>query len=160
MARNEVTEEPSVLNLNLRVCSEQDTPRILELCRHFQEESNYPFPFDQEYVQGFVSDLLSQSNALILGLSDHQGELQGVLGAIVVNHPFFNIPFASELIFWIEPEYRGNKKSVEMIQAYEYWAVNKMGCKIVTLDNQADSLDLLYEKLNYNKTMHQWSKMF
>lgn len=145
--------------MELKLCNTQNVDDIVSLCQHFQDASRYQFPFAQEFVQRQVSDLLSKENCLTLGLF-HEDRLVGVLIGLSTIHPFFNVPFAGELIFWIEPEYRGSKKAIEMIQAYEYWAVNKMNCQMVTMDNQADSLDVLYEKLGYKKTMHQWSKIF
>lgn len=146
-------------HLGLRVGKLDDVPRILVMCKAFHNYSGYKFPFEEDYVRHFIIRTIHNKSSIVLVL-DFKGTAVGVLAAAAVEHIYSPINVSTELVWWVEPEFRGSKKALELVKAYEYWAVNKMHCKLVTMTSLADGVDKLYEKLGYTKKEHNWCKEF
>lgn len=67
--------------------------------------------------------------------------------------PFSNDKIASELAWYIEPSYRGHRKAVELVYAYEAWA-RTVGCKHVSMSLLSTLTDAskFYVRMGYTQT--------
>lgn len=86
------------------------------------------------------------------------GELKGFLLGIAVPI-WFDVSnwSAIELAWWIDPEHRGSRHSIEMVKMFEQWAANMEVSRVVLSDiefeDQAQPAGTLIERLGY--TLHE-----
>ncbi|WP_370878732.1 GNAT family N-acetyltransferase [Phyllobacterium ifriqiyense] len=102
-------------------------------------------------------DTLISNPAMLCLVLDDSGP-QGVLAAQSGTLPLAPVKVASELIWWIEPAYRG-RSAVAMLDAYEEWA-REQGCVFVNMVGLgADPLTTrLYERRGYSATERHFMK--
>lgn len=107
---------------------------------------------DPDRVDEFI-DVFFQSRPTdritILWVAD--GEPRGLLAAVAERNLFNYDRFAGELVWWIDPPYRKSRAAYKMIEAYEYWAKEKAGCKTVTLVDLMGNLDRYYKRKGYER---------
>lgn len=88
-------------------------------------------PFDADGFAARLAEFMAHPNALILLLDDGT-EAVGGLGAFCAPHFLFLRPMmATELFWWVEPDYRGGTAALRLLDYYEQWAAAK-GCGVVT----------------------------
>ena len=124
-----------------------DKFRVLLLAKNFHEASELPVPFNAAYASILFDQFLDGPEKLCLVL-DRDG-VQGVLAAQTGILPIAPVKAATEVIWWIEPEYRG-RDAVHMLVAYEAWA-EEQGCSFVNMVGLgADPLTAkFYERRGY-----------
>lgn len=108
----------------IRRASRADVPDMVRMAGEFIAASGTGLPFVPEYVEGSIRRHMVTSGALALVLDDDGP--RGMLCAIVSRSPLAPVTVAEELVWWIDPEYRG-RSALAMLAAYEKWAVG-MGC--------------------------------
>lgn len=110
---------------------------ITALARRFHLASGVPFDFDAAHASMSVAAYISTPRHLCL-VNEVDGALRGVLAAQASISPLAPILIAQELVFWIDPEWRGDAAR-KMIAAYEKWAVSE-GCVFAGLSGLNDPL--------------------
>ena len=147
----------------LKLLEEKDIPRFVELCKNFHDNS--PFK-DLKFEPTKVSDLAHKISAgakldsVVITMADTNDTVQGFIVGVVSETPFGVEKVAIELAWWVEPEYRGSRKSYELLLAYKAWA-RKVGCTIIQtgfLEGYSpETLDKVYTKMGMVK--HERSYM-
>ena len=107
-----------------------DKFRVLLLAKNFHEASLLPVPFNAAYASIVFDQFLDDPEKLCLVL-DLDGGVQGVLAAQTGILPIAPVKAATELIWWIDPAYRG-RDALHMLIAYEAWA-EEQGCSFVNM---------------------------
>ena len=107
-----------------------DKFRVLLLAKNFHEALGLPVPFNAAYASIVFDQFLDDPEKLCLVL-DRDGGVQGVLAAQTGILPIAPVKAATEVIWWIEPEYRG-RDALHMLTAYEAWA-EEQGCSFVSM---------------------------
>lgn len=74
----------------------------------------------------------------------------GMLALHVFEHPMMNRRVASELCWWIEPEYRGGSVSLRLIEHAQTWA-KVHGAESMEMVAATDQVGVVYERLGYAK---------
>jgi GNAT superfamily N-acetyltransferase len=144
-----------------------DWVEVLGLLKGSIEESPYAnVQRTDEQLMAVIAQFaiapIHQSVCLLLSDGD---KYIGFLAAVVsAAHPLmYNDPIASELIWWVSPEYRGGKQSVSLIHAYEEWA-RTVGCKRASLSNlfnpYHDRLDKVYQDMGFYPVEKSYMKEF
>jgi RimJ/RimL family protein N-acetyltransferase len=85
-----------------------------------------------------------------------------VVGALVgfsAEHPYYDVVVASELGWYVEPEYRG-KLSMNMLQDFESWAKKDAKANFVVMVYTEEMTDLskLYAAMEYELVEHTYKK--
>lgn len=138
----------------LKLLEEKDLPRVLELGRHFLAASPYSdLRFSEEATEAYLRSCLVNPEERICILSmDGEGNAVGALLAHVSTVPFSTDKVATELAWWVEPEYRNSRRGLELKQAYEFWA-RKMGATKISMalikTEHGPLLHKLYTKNGY-----------
>lgn len=153
---------PKTNSLNLALAQLDDVDSLVELAERFHEESENSQTFDVEITRdNIVGAIKDQENWLVLILQFKDRPV-GMLIAVTVPSLFGPDKLAVELAWYVEPEYRITKKSLEMIQMYEYWAENLMHVDLVSLSSlgtlNEDRLNKLYTRLGYKKEENTYVK--
>lgn len=134
----------------------EDKQRVLSMARNFHEASGVSFPFSAAYASMLFDACLSAPDRVCIVL-DEDGP-QGVLAAQAGTLPLAPIKAASELIWWIEPDFRG-RSAIQMLNAYEEWA-REQGCAYTNMVGLgSDPLTgRLYERRGYQAAERHFMK--
>ena len=101
---------------------------VLALCRRFHAASGVPFDFDPAHASITAQRCIDGPEALCLAL-EADGALRGVLAALTSISPLAPVRVADELIFWVDPAFRGRGPRL-MLKGYEDWA-RAQGCVLI-----------------------------
>lgn len=143
-------------SLSLRLAELRDREDFLRMSRSFYEET--PFYPSISYSEEKVEKLLhlavetNGSQCVVILLVANEVPC-GMLIGLASEVPFSNDKVASELAWWVDPPWRGRREALQLVDAYEAWAV-KVGCSSVAMSLLPTLTDLskLYERRGYKKT--------
>lgn len=114
----------------IRQAVKADRLAILSMVKRFHAESGVGLAFSGALASQTIDRVLADDNSLALVL-DLDGGLRGIFAAIIQQH-FFSLELcAQELVWWVDPAYRG-RGAVKMLTEYEDWARAK-GCHAVNM---------------------------
>lgn len=145
----------SIKTDTLRLASLDDIPYLLDLAKTQYETSGWDMiPVDytkaRQMFEKFVIE--GQKEAMVL-ISHDKGKAVGVMAAYAFTPLFSNSKVAVEVLWYLEPEYRG-RRGVDMKQAFEYWA-KLIGAEFVqygVLSTSPDGLEKLYQRDGMHKS--------
>lgn len=144
--------------MSLKLATLEDRDDVLRMCRSFFEVT--PYASVCTYNDLKVDALLklahtSNYQECLFLLFEENGIPHGLIVGYATQTPFSDDLIAAELAWWVDPEYRGTKGSMELVLAYETWA-RKIGCKHITMSLLPSltnpKVEDYYEKLGYVKT--------
>lgn len=138
----------------LKLATKEDVADIVLMAQRFHASSNQEDqPFDEHKVYSFIDALLSSGGTrsiIILACNDEMpfGFIVGVINENLFNRDLV----ATELAWWVEPEFRKTPDSIKLVEAYEYWA-SMMGARqshlTVTTSANHDVLCRFYKNRGY-----------
>ena len=100
-------------------------------------------------IRFFLDGPKTERIALVL---EHEGKAVGVLLAQTTTIIFAELKVGLEVMWWVEPEFRGKRKSFDLIFAFESWA-RTVGCTLTQLTTvetyQADKIGSFYKRIGY-----------
>lgn len=114
----------------IRLAQKDDRLAILAMCRRFHAESGVGLSFNPASAITTIDHVLSSNDTLALVL-DLDDAVHGIFAAAIVPQMFSTDRCAQELIWWVEPAYRG-RGAVRMLAEYEAWARRK-GCQAINM---------------------------
>lgn len=131
----------------IRRATLEDTDRLIEMGRRFVSETTYStlVSADPQRVAGLVFDLLDNPSAVVL-VSGSDATLTGMIAAIAYEHPFSGEQTAFEIVWWVDPEARG--QGVRLLRAAEEWA-RERGAKRMQMVAPNGRVGELYARLGY-----------
>lgn len=113
----------------MRQATVEDIPRLLTYCeRWFYDESGYAdwVSLSPEKLSGWFAGLIESSEAAVFAP-------EGGVGVVILNGMYMTEDVtAHELLWRVEPEYRGNGLGRTLKDAMEAWAKDQ-GAKIMSL---------------------------
>ena len=126
---------------------------ILPLLHKFNEESGYGYPIDDTTVLHSLVDLiLTKRGVVMVHIVDNK--IVGVLGGMITTFFGSQTERASELFFYIDPEFRGGSAAVRMVKCYIEWSkeVGVGRCQMIALasTDTEGKVRQFYEHLGLN----------
>lgn len=146
----------------LRLAEERDYPDVLRMLRSFHESSTYSgISFSEGKIQEFWKYYLENNREIIVILSEQGGRPRGLIVGMISRPPFSDEAVASELAWWMDPEFRRSKDSLLLFDAYQDWAfrVGASMCHMALLASSPD-LSKRYEKNGYQKVETTFMRKF
>jgi GNAT superfamily N-acetyltransferase len=136
----------------LKIATWDDYVHIKTMCLNFAQASPYAdVEIDKEKMEELISDILEgdgTKSIIILGVVDDKPVAMMAASEMLLNRQFI----AQEVIFWVEPEHRGSRLALKLMEAYEFWA-KKVGCSFTQMSlvetEQAQKIARLYERKGY-----------
>lgn len=135
----------------IRVANLTDTIRIVDMGRKFLMAGPYKelLKDNPEYFVRFTMGLLLNPNAKILVATTKDNYPIGVLAFIVNSHYLSGELTASELIWYVEPNYRGQ------VPLELFWAAQKaakeMGAIVMQFTAPTESVGAIYKRSGYQQ---------
>ena len=138
----------------LRLATREDEDRIFELLKHFFSQTEYAKEdLDEEKVKGLIQTCIDPrvvENVVLLW--DVEGKVQGLVAGQWTEMVFNRERVATELVWWVEPEYRKTEASAKLLSAFEAWA-DWNGCARVQMyalnNDYATILHRYYQRWGY-----------
>ena len=134
----------------IREAVELDIPRIVAMGRRFLAEGPYAGQLgdNPEQALRFTKMIIGNPQARIF-VSDLNGELTGLIAFILFPHHFSGDLTAIELIWYVEPEHRG-QVSMELMWAAEKKA-KEMGARFMQFTSPDAKASRIYERFGYKQ---------
>lgn len=130
----------------MKIATLEDFEEIRQMSSKFMETTGYTEYSDEEAISNLINTILtSKQNEMIILLEPGVGFLAGMSSPFV----FGTCRIASEIAWWINEDKRKSGVGAELISAFEYWASNVAGCRLITLTSLDDRLGEFYEKKGY-----------
>lgn len=82
----------------------------------------------------------------VVFVSEHRGTVVGMIGLLLFEHPITGEVTATELFWWVEPEYRGS--GVRLLKRGEHWA-REAGARQLHMIAPTAEVGQLYERLGF-----------
>lgn len=135
---------------NLKLATIEDFADIKRMAIAFAEASPYKdFPKEMEKIDELILSLLRDRNKTIIILYLHDGKPVGMIAGMSSEMIFSRDLVTSEVIWWVDQEFRGSRKSLALKEAYEYWA-KRIGAKYIGMSNLDDEkISRYYERSGY-----------
>lgn len=137
---------------SLKLAEESDWPEVLRMSRAFHEFSPYNhIPFSEIKIRRIFESYLKDPNRVIVILGEFDGEIKGVIVALVDEFYFSTERTAGEIIWWVDEDVRGSPLGKNLFDAFEYWG-RQVGAKFINCTNTSGTTDLgrFYEKHGYH----------
>ena len=129
----------------LKIATIDDLSLVLDLSMKFANAIPYKDYIDEEVVKATLTDILTgDKDRKICLLYGEVGFITGVAAPFM----FGTDLLATELAWWVEPEYRSKKVGLELLEAFEFWA-RKIGCKLISMACLDEKVAALYESKGY-----------
>lgn len=147
----------------LKIAEAGDFEDVSRLTQEFLKTTELPLTYDRNTCKQSFDAILSnpRDGTIILGIKDHR--VVGLLVGAVVVALYSKDRMSTEICWYVQEEHRDSRLALKMLKAYEYWASEIAGCKIIQmskLNTSPDSLGKIYNKLGYNEkevSYYKWS---
>lgn len=139
-----------MLPYKLRLAGIQDAEVVKDLAQNFLSESSYDISFNDTVFLNSFKTYVSSPNHVIILLGD---PVVGMLSGKIDNPLFSLDKIAFENAWYVYPEYRGIRGSLELLKAFEFWA-RKQGCaaiQMTCLMGKYAGIGKIYERNGYTK---------
>jgi len=146
--------------MKVRLANKFDLPVVLDMLRNFRNHT----PIDmmrecnnEEYINKlFHHVILGGGIALIAEDKDVAGMIIGVKDQNVWDP---EVKVLRELVYWVEPQYRGSTAGYKLLLRYNKLAqelVDEQKIKMYTMTKMVNSPDLDFTRFGYKKTEEVW----
>lgn len=144
----------------IRLATEEDFPAIIELCREFWTHTQFSEDFDADHCLGMVELSHSHGMLAVLVVNDSvQGFCAAVKSFLLASTQALT---ATELAWWVNPDHRGGKNGVVLLQFMEQLAKDQ-GIKYWNMASMESSMpeavNRMYERLGYTKSETVYTKV-
>lgn len=142
--------------MSIRTATSRDLPRIVELGSRSLVDGPYAGIIEDNPEQSskFAEHMLSNGHIL---LAEDDGEVVGLLGFIVADHHFSGQRYATELMFYVEPEHRKGGAALKLFWECERMA-KELGAKTMVFTAPNDGVAALYKRFGYRQLEIAYSK--
>lgn len=142
----------------IKIATLEDLDVLQDMCERFHLESPYSFlQVNNLKVRESISSVLNQEKTqgiVLLGYNLKEEPL-GMVAGLRIEPLFSREPIASELVWYIKPEFRGSRESLRLLQAFEYWARHVAKVKMIQLaclsSLNPEKVGKLYNRMGYVK---------
>ncbi len=147
--------------MTLKLATKEDREDVIRLLSDFHSISPYKsVDFSHEKVGNiFDAYLSSDKTDIIVILSVQDSKNVGLIVGVSEAAPFSDEKMAMELAWYVDPEYRGSRDSLELMMAYQDWS-KRVGAKITQMALLDDVTDLrkFYTRQGYRPAEHSFIK--
>jgi GNAT superfamily N-acetyltransferase len=129
--------------MDIREATLADAETLIKMLLNFASESPYTNLVDSYRVGQLAGSFILDADKLALICED-----KGMLLALTMPFLWGTKRTATEMAWWVEPEYRKSGLGTELIDFFNTWAVGK-GCSAITLTSLDGKMNKLYDKLGF-----------
>lgn len=147
---------------SIKIATKEDIPEVVKLAKLFKEESPYKdYLLEESKLTTILFSLLEDPSKHIVLLSTYNSTTIGMVVGTSAEFLFSTDKHATELAWYVYPEYRKSTVGKDLQEAFVYWA-KKVGCKYLHMvlleDHNAPKMKKLYKKLGFKLIEQAWIK--
>jgi N-acetylglutamate synthase-like GNAT family acetyltransferase len=146
--------------MNIRLANKFDTPYIINMLRHFRDASpveKIKECNNEQYISALYHSIIVGRGVAIV--AEYDQPIGMIMGYIDQNVWDPEIRVLKELVYWVEPAYRGTTAGYRLIKAYNDKAkelVEQNRIQLYTMTKMINSPDLDFSRFGYRKTEEVW----
>ncbi len=131
----------------IRRATIEDRDWLVQMGRRFVKETDYAglITINPERLSAAVVSILENPEGCVL-VSTAAATPTGMIAMIAYDHPFSGERTAFEVVWWVEPEARG--EGVKLLRAAEQWARDK-GIKKMQMVAPNERVAAFYQRMGY-----------
>jgi ribosomal protein S18 acetylase RimI-like enzyme len=145
----------------IRPATEQDIPHIIRMGRLFWSQTAFgEIPYCPDSIAYIAREMLKME---LLLMAEVDGKIAGSVGAVA--SPLFgnrDVLIASELFWWVEPQFRDSGIGKEMLMGIEQ-AAKERGVSVFSMmaleSVEPEKAAAIYQRLGYSATERAFSKV-
>lgn len=150
----------------IRKATVADVEALVALGKMGHEESpRYAhMSFDVERAVDFTEHVLENPWTLVLVAENDEHEVVGMLAGVVAPYFFAKALYASDVVFYVHPDYRGKTLGVQLLKEWDR-VMSEDGRIVestlgISSEISSDRTRALYEKLGYRAAGHLMVKQY
>jgi len=121
------------MSLIRRRATLDDIPRMVEMGEAFTTAVAMPIAFDAAGFAEQLAKMIEHPGAFVQVIDNGELGAVGGIGGLAGQHMLFPaVLTATELFWWIEPEFRGSTQALRLVTDFEEWAAG-LGCVVVAV---------------------------
>jgi GNAT superfamily N-acetyltransferase len=135
----------------IRAATPADADRIVEMAEHFLAATPYGqfLPAQRERLLALVDPVCARGVILLADAPKPFAPLPvGLLAIYEAEHPFSGTRYGDELIWWVEPVFRG-RVGVQLLEAGEQWAADRGLAFLKMVAPHGSEIGHFYERRGY-----------
>jgi GNAT superfamily N-acetyltransferase len=121
----------------------KDFDTVYSMAMKFAKE--YSPYWNEDSIKDLVINFLDDWSNKIVILCPDKGMLAAVINPFILD---MTKSMATEIAWWVEPEYRDKGLGQELLEGFEIWAAGQ-GCNLMSMVGLSDDLGKYYEKSGY-----------
>ena len=143
----------------IRHATKDDYLVIEEMAKSFFELAYFGVPYKAGSALFYMDMALEQNLLLVAELNGEVvGFAGGLLFPLIGNNDYMN---GSEMAWWVEPEYRGGRLGIQLMQALEK-AAKEAGCTfwhmVFMETSMPEEVEKIYQKMGYKNRETSYGK--
>ncbi len=142
----------------IREATTWDVPRIVEMGGHFLANSSYAktVAYNPGQMALTAERVMADPNGVILVADRHDARYAiGMIALWIFPHYFSGVLTAAELVFWVEPEWRGC--GLKLLKAAEAWTLAHGAIDLQLIAPTAE-IGNFYARLGYTQVETAYQK--
>lgn len=147
--------------MKTRLANKHDLPRVIEMLKRFREQTPIELMRginDEAYITQLYTVLINGGGLIIIAEENNQvaGMCLGMIDGTIWDPKLLVL---RELVYWVEPEYRGGTAGYKLLKRYSDEADNLLDqnrIKLYTISKLVNSPDLDYGRFGFRKIEETW----
>jgi GNAT superfamily N-acetyltransferase len=125
----------------------EDMDRLIAMGQRFVEETSYRdlIRIDPRRLADTIFNVVTSPDGAVF-ISGSDATVTGMIAMVAYDHPYSGDRTAFELVWWVEPEARG--EGVRLLRAAEQWA-REVGALRIQMVAPDERVGTLYQRLGY-----------
>ena len=129
----------------MKIADVNDVDTIFEMAMKFVRTTGYDQLSNADDIKTLIQEIVESPHDQRIIILDDFGFIAGQASRF----PFGPDLIASEIAWWVEPEARGENKGAKLMEAFEYWAKNVAGCKLISMTSLDKTVEKIYKRKGY-----------
>jgi len=129
------------MDIKIATLADQDT--VFQMCLKFANTTYFKEHIDENKIRQLVKEFITFPSRIVLMCAD-KGMLAGMVYPFLYGHKLI----ATEVVWWVEPEYRGEGVGQYLLQAFEQWA-KESNCALISVECLDDEIGKYYESKRF-----------
>jgi N-acetylglutamate synthase-like GNAT family acetyltransferase len=155
--------------MKTRLATKHDLPRVIEMLKHFRDQTPIDIMRsvnDADHITHLFTVLINGGGLVVLAeerdaaIAAERPKVVGMcIGMIDGTIWDPKLYVMRELVYWVEPEYRGGTAGYKLLKRYSDEAVTLLDqnrIKMYTISKLANSPDLDYGRFGFKKLEETW----
>jgi GNAT superfamily N-acetyltransferase len=139
----------------IRFATQQDIPSLIGIGHIAHAESTQSrFVFNPQRLTAQLEACLNPPNPkYCLLVAEREGQLIGAIWGYIDQHYFSDAKVATELMFFVHPDFRGSPVAFRLLLAYRKWAENRGAQEIMicmTTGNDIEKFDRFLKRCGFS----------